>query len=245
MSGFGIVFIHGAGLGSFIWREMVPHLNYACLFTDFPNREGPKDENRSLLFADYLDSLARQIEHHDFDEFVIVAHSIGGCLGLKLANRFADRMLGFIAIGSALPKRGRSFISCLPFPQNVLMPIILKLFGTKPPASSIELELCNDLSKQLTAEVVTRFTPESNSLFTTNVDYDRLPRPSMYLTLTNDRSLSVKTQAVMATNLDAQNTTKLDSGHLPMLSKPEEVARIINSFVKSLAIQEQSKSEAS
>ncbi len=111
------------------------------------------------------------------------------------------------------------------------MPIILSLFGTKPPKKSIESELCSDLSSTESSDIANRFTPESKSLYTTKINYKTLPKRRLYLKLTDDKAFPVGIQSEMAKNLDAQNITELECGHLPMISKSKELSEIINKFV--------------
>lgn len=51
------------------------------------------------------------------------------------------------------------------------------------------------------------------------------------LKLTDDKAFPVGIQSEMAKNLDAQNITELECGHLPMISKSKELSEIINKFV--------------
>jgi hypothetical protein len=64
--------------------------------------------------------------------------SIGGCIGLSLADYFAKKVVSFVGISSAVPTNGNSFIFCLPFLQSLLMPLILNLLGTNPPQKVID-----------------------------------------------------------------------------------------------------------
>ncbi|WMJ74347.1 alpha/beta hydrolase [Cytophagaceae bacterium ABcell3] len=57
---------------------------------------------------------------------------------------------------------------------------------------------------------------------------------SMYIKLENDREFSVGVQNKMAQNLKAEKVKTLKSGHLPILSRPEEVAEILNKFINAL-----------
>ena len=92
----GIVLIHGAGLGNFIWDDLKPLIKNPVLTIEFPNREVGDKANNNLTFD---------------DNFVIVTHSIGGCIGLSLNDYFAEKVVGFIGISSAIPTNGKSFIS--------------------------------------------------------------------------------------------------------------------------------------
>lgn len=230
----GIVFIYGAGLGGFIWDELKPLIKNPILTIEFPNRGVDDKTNVNLTFIDYKKSAIEQIEKWGIDNFVIVTHSIGGCVGLSLTDYFSKKVAGFVGISSAVPKNGNSYISCLPFPQSLLMPLILNLFGTKPPQKTIEQMLCNDLTPEQTSEVIKRFTPEAKLLYTTKVNYKNLDIKTLYIKLNNDKGLSVQLQDKMIKNLKAQKVVTLVSGHLPMISKPKELSEILNNFINEI-----------
>ncbi len=193
----GIVLIQGAGLGSFIWDDLKPLIKNPVLTIEFPNREVGDKANVNLTFDDYKKTAIEQIEKWGIDNFVIVTHSIGGCVGLSLTDYFAKKVVGFVGISSAIPTSGNSFISCLPFPQSLLMPLILNLFGTKPPQKAIEQTLCNDLTSEQTSEIIKRFTPEAKLLYTTKVNYKNIDFIKLYIKLTNDKGFPVQLQDKM------------------------------------------------
>ncbi|MBP6448405.1 MAG: alpha/beta hydrolase [Saprospiraceae bacterium] len=234
----GIVLIHGAGLGNFIWDDLKPLIKNPVLTIEFPNREVGDKANNNLTFDDYKKSAVEQIEKWGIDNFVIVTHSIGGCIGLSLNDYFAEKVVGFIGISSAIPTNGKSFISCLPFPQSLIMPLILNLFGTKPPQKAIEQTLCNDLTSDQTSEIVKRFTPEAKFLYTTRVNYKNPDLKKLYIKLSNDKEFPMQLQDKMVQNLRAQKVVTLDSGHLPMISKPKELAIILMNFTDEIVQDE-------
>ena len=227
---FGAVFLYGAGLGNFIWQDLKPFIEFPALFIEYPNRELGEKMNYDLEFDEYIKPAIDQIQKWNKDKLVFVTHSIGGCVGLKLSDYFKERTIGFIGIGSAIPESGKSFVSCLPFPKNLLTPILLSLFGTKPPNKSIEKQLCNDLSPSQTSEVVNRFTPEAKSLYTTKITYHNLPENTLYIKLSKDAG-GIEIQDKMIQNLKAEKVETIDSGHLPMMSRPEKLSGILNGFM--------------
>src|SRR5690606_11877659 len=113
----------------------------------------------------------------------------GACVGLSDLNRFSHELKGFVALGAVIPKNGNSFVSSLPFPQRLVLPIILKLIGTKPPRKSIENELCNDLTGEQSLKIVHEFTPEIRALYTTKIIYDWPEVKRLYIKLTDDPSM--------------------------------------------------------
>lgn len=229
-SNLGIVFIHGAGLNGYVWKDLTIKLNVPSLSIDFPNRLSGDKVNINLSFDDYINSVKGQIEQWKHQRLIIVAHSIGACVGLELLKHFKNEVKGFVAVGSVIPVSGNSFISSLPFPQNWMLPIILKLMGTRPPRKMIENELCNDLTPDQTRKVVNEFTPESKALYSTRINYIMPEIYRLYIKLTNDNSVKPEIQQEMAYNLQAK-IVSVDSGHLPMISRPNELAAILSQFI--------------
>jgi pimeloyl-ACP methyl ester carboxylesterase len=227
----GIVFIHGAGMNSSIWQAVKTQTSNPILHIDFPNRKSEGDQNAHLTLDDYVKSTVAKITNWEHSHFIIVAHSIGACVGLKVAEHFKNELKGFVAIGSVIPKSGQSFASSMPFPQSILLPIILTLLGTKPPKKMIEAELCNDLTPEATSRIVSEFTPEAKELYTTKIRFELPDTKRLYIKLTNDKSIPIELQEKMVQNLKATTTEVMDSGHLPMLSKPTELARVLNEFI--------------
>jgi pimeloyl-ACP methyl ester carboxylesterase len=230
----GIVLINGAGLNSSIWDDLKGEINFPVLAVEFPNRKANGQENTKLSFDDYVNTTIGQIEKWNTDNFIIVAHSIGACVGLKVAARFNSELKGFVAVSSVVPRNGHSFASSLPFPQNVLLPVMLRLFGTKPPDKAIGKELCNDLSAGQAQKIISEFTPESSLLYTTRINYDLPEIKRLYIKLSNDKALPVSFQDRMATNLLADKVVRLDSGHLPMISKPHQLSAVLSDFANNL-----------
>lgn len=161
----GLVLIHGAGLGSWIWDKTEKHLHAESLAINFPGRNDDTMAHKSLTLDDYCNYLLEQIRKWDKQKIILVAHSIGGVTALKLVNHLGNRIVGFAGISAAIPANGGSFISTLPFPKRVLMSVMLRIAGTKPPKTAIVKSLCNSLTSNESEKVVHKFVPESRLLY--------------------------------------------------------------------------------
>lgn len=224
----GIVLIHGAGLGSFVWQEVVPLLEGPVLTAHFPSE---KSLDASVLsFGDYVDCVVRQIEESGLENFVLVTHSIGGCVGLKVAEHFGARVVGFVAISAAIPSSGDSYISCLPGFQRVVMRMILYLLGTKPPQGVLTSSLCNDLTPEQTNRVLNNFIPEASALYTGKCGAQIPDTRRMYIRLTEDKGFPVQWQDASIQVLRPHVQRSMASGHLPMISEPQKLASMLNEF---------------
>jgi pimeloyl-ACP methyl ester carboxylesterase len=229
----GVVLIHGAGLGSYVWDSITPMINVPTLAIDFPNRNHAGKANLKLSLDDYKNCVIEQIEQWNYRKVILVTHSIGGCVGLKVADHLGDRVIGFVAISSAVPRNGGSYLSCLPFPQAVLMRLLLKLFGTKPPAGAITKTLCNDLTEPQSEKVVQNFTAESTGLYSDRCEVLLPVAARFYVRLLEDRAFSIEIQNRNIRNLNTQHVFDLSTGHLPMMSHPKELSGILNSVINS------------
>lgn len=231
VKGKGVVLIHGAGLGAFIWQEM--KLDWQVLRINFQNRgNGPMNEG--LHYQDYVDEVIQQIENWTVDQIIIVGHSIGGCIALNVAARYPERVIGFIGISAVIPKKGGSFVSCFSGPKNWLLPMMMKFFGTKPPKAVLERNLCNGLKKEDCEKVVSRFTYESRLLYTEDCQALIPTCPKMYIITTEDREFNPNDQRKMAKKLKTKQIEMIETGHLPMLANPKKLSHLINGFCKNL-----------
>lgn len=230
----GVVFINGAGLESRIWSKVVEGLEHPILLVDFPLRKGTVDARSRLSMEDYVMHIKRQVDEWGIHKLVLVAHSLGGVLALKLAAQLTDRLAGFVAVGAAIPKNGGSFLSVLPFPKRMIMSAILRTLGTKPPESAIRAGLCHDLSPDHTAEITKGFIPEAIRVYTDRIGVSAPNVPRLYVKLTNDKELSPSLQDHMISNLSPQFVRSLETGHLPMLSDPDGLRVILEDFMENV-----------
>ncbi|WP_199621822.1 alpha/beta fold hydrolase [Paenibacillus alkalitolerans] len=221
----GVVFIQGAGLKSEIWEQVAAGINAPFLLIDYPQNR------RKLTLQDYASHIKRRLEAWEVEKFIIVAHSLGGVVALKVAGDMPERLAGFAAVGAAIPKQGGSFLSVLPFAQRMLTGVLMRIFGTKPPESAILKGLCSDVTPEQAAEVAGSFVAESIRVYTDRSEATAPNVPKLYVKLANDREMSSSLQDQMISNLAPQHVEALETGHLPMLSRPDELALALNKFL--------------
>jgi len=225
-----IIYISGAGLSSAIWdgvRAKVTVKDAALTHTR---------DNTASLESIVQEALA-QLDAIQARQYVLVAHSLGGVLGVELARKLGNKLGGFIAVSATVPAPGKSFVSTLPFPQRLLMPIILKLAGTKPPASAIRKTLCSGLTDAQADTIIKTFTPEPRKLYVGKTSSDKLPPTKYaYIRTLNDKQVPPQLQSSMAQLLPDVIITDIAGGHLSMVSHPDELANSINSFLTDLPV---------
>src|SRR5687768_16833093 len=108
----GLLFISGAGLNTSIWGDVKNQLSLPSATVDFTElkKQGPLGDIR---LQQYVDIALQQARSLPVDKIVIIAHSIGGVIGVEVAKQFREKAVGFVAVSAAIPNPGQSFTSIL------------------------------------------------------------------------------------------------------------------------------------
>lgn len=96
-----LVLVH-AGMWSFVWRELIARLrsDYRVLALDYPGAgltHGSRDDVDLASFADITEGW---LDHLGIDEAVFVVHDLGGVVGVNVAARRPERVVGLVAANS-------------------------------------------------------------------------------------------------------------------------------------------------
>jgi pimeloyl-ACP methyl ester carboxylesterase len=222
-----VVLLHGSGLGSWIWQECEPYFSFASLAVDVPSHKSTVTIETCAL------ETAQLINKSVTGNIVLILHSLSGVLVPELSKLLGNRLKACVYVGSVIPKPGRSFAKTMGFPASVLLPVLFLLnpSGLKPSEKMLRAELCNDLDAVKSKAVVENFMPEFRGLFLRPVGQYPDTR-SVYIKLSNDKSVSPALQDRSARNLKNAEVVEWASGHLPMLSNPEKFAALLNSLVE-------------
>ena len=74
-------------------------------------------------------------------EFTIVGRSLGAVVGLKVIDLAPDRVARFLAVAGVVPPPGGSFVSAMPFPNRLVLDLVMRFAGTRPPDKAIRSTL--------------------------------------------------------------------------------------------------------
>ena len=95
----GIVLLHGAGLGGWIWDAVQPHLGERVIAIDLHGPGGI--DRREATLARCADHVLEQVQ--GWSEVVVVGHSVSGALALEVASRLGERAVEVILVGAVVP----------------------------------------------------------------------------------------------------------------------------------------------
>jgi pimeloyl-ACP methyl ester carboxylesterase len=231
----GLVLLHGAMLGGWIWARVEPLLAGPALAVDLPGRGSRPADVTTLTLGDVVDSVVADIESWRVERVVLVAHSLSGILIPALISRLPGRAVRAVFVSAAVPEPGASYLDVLPRSERVFFRVVLRTQrkGVLTPGWAARRALCNDLDEPTTRLVLQGLTREAPGLYGAPVPGD-IPAsmPTLYVRLSADRGFSPAVQDEMIARLHAPRLEEMDAGHLPMLGNPDRLAAIINSVIE-------------
>jgi pimeloyl-ACP methyl ester carboxylesterase len=230
----GLVLLHGAMLGRWIWARVEPLLARPALAVDLPGRGSRPADVTKLTLGDVVDSVVADIESWPVDRVVLVAHSLSGILVPALISRLPGRAVRAVFVSAAVPEPGATYLDVLPRSERLFLRIVLLIQrnGLLTPSWAARRALCNDLDEATTRLVLQGLTREAPGLYGAPVAGD-IPAsmPTMYVKLSADHGFSPALQDQMIARLHAPRLEAMHAGHLPMLGHPDSLAAVLNSVI--------------
>jgi pimeloyl-ACP methyl ester carboxylesterase len=221
-----LLFLSGAGLPAWIWDEVRSGITA-------PSAVAPRPATGSGTVADHARAA---LDAAPEGSFGVVAHSAGGVVATELARIAAGRVAAVLGVAAVIPASGASFASSLPFPNKVVLPLILRVAGTRPPESAIRKGLAAGLDEETVQRLVADLDPEPLKYFTTRTTGHEAMHAvplKKYVVTTDDAELTAGMQRDYAARLGASGVTEIASAHLPMITNSAEVIAAAQDLAES------------
>ena len=224
-----IVLVHGGGGDSRIWDPLVAHLDGPVIAVDLPGRGLHPMPLRDVTFAACAASVRDDVDRAGFDEIVLVGHSLAGCSMPAMIGVLGERVRHAVFVAATVPDDGKSA-------YDMLDPAIQELIRTaghaepRPMDADIaKMVLGDDLTEEQFAWCVERLVAEAPRLTTDPVDLSplRTNMPRTWVRTLQDLIVSPEQQNHYVKNVGDCPVLDVDSGHMCMVSRPEELAGIM------------------
>jgi pimeloyl-ACP methyl ester carboxylesterase len=216
-----IVLVHGAWADGSSWSKVIPILQSKGLHVVCV-------QNPLTSFADDVAATKRIIDAQD-GPVLLVGHSYGGAIITEAGNN--PKVAGLVYVAAFAPDRGESAASqgkpYGPTPGlGELRPIedgflVLTQKG-------IQEDFGPDLTTQEQMVMVATQTPTQGAALAGTVSAAAWRnKPTWFVIASNDRMISPQQEKDSAEKMNAKTLT-LPTSHVPMLSRPKEVAAFIS-----------------
>lgn len=244
------VLVHGGAHGAWCWQPMLPHLDRRALAVDLPPEAirgvtvavAPPPETATIGLREFADSVLEQIDAAGLERFVLVGHSMGGLTIAEVARRAPERVARLIFVSCLVPPEGGAVVDALPAAVREMTREAM----TRARAGDVALGpgmddalkrhmFCNDMDEELTRFVLDRCGHECPSAFLDTVTRAGIPAslPKTYVRLLQDQALEPVVQDEQIAHLRASpggevEIVELDCGHDAMVSRPRDLAALLN-----------------
>jgi pimeloyl-ACP methyl ester carboxylesterase len=223
------VFVHGAGMGATCWDLLLPHLDRPALAVDLPGRGRRSDVPiESVTLDDCAQALRDDIVSLEGDDLVLVAHSFAGVTVPRVMADLAPRLRHVVFLSAVVPPDGTAVLDQID--PGVRDAVRASIAGGvyHQERDGARMMLCNDLDDEQSEWTLDQVVDDSAALLTETVDLSGLAAdvPRTYVRLTNDVCYPPELQE-RSTGVVGGSVAYLDSGHMAMVSVPDQLATLL------------------
>jgi pimeloyl-ACP methyl ester carboxylesterase len=234
--GVTYVLVHGGGFAGSCWDELCLLLDRPVLAVDLPGRGSNPGDLSSLTVADFVASVAAEIVRNDLTDVTLVGHSLAGLTLPGVVEAVSDRLRRVVFVSCSVPPHGVALADVLEGFSPSAAAIAQRLDDELVDASGLlhpdlaRVMFCNDMDDEQTTSTLGRRVPEALGVLSEPTDLTgmRRPTPRTYVRLTHDAIVSLETQDQMIENLGGAELAELDAGHMAMISRPHDLAALLN-----------------
>ena len=245
-----LLLIHGAWQGAWAWSYLIPELQklgFRCHAVDMPgNGNGPDDTPPEKVSMElYMTFLRAELDRIG-EDVVVIGHSSGGILASQLGELEPRRVKAIIYVaGMMLPSRMRfaELVEELKDEYPEVLGIVPYLDWSKDGETStvrkgagqkIFLQDCPPKIANAAAKNLKPHPQRGRDIFArlTKRNFGRIPRA--YVEATLDQSVVQAAQRRMQELVPGARHYEIDSGHAPLVSRPVELAAMIDDAVRNL-----------
>ncbi len=235
------VLVHGGGFTGSCWEPLRPHLDGPSVALDLPGRGSRPADRATLTIGDFVAAVVDEIVSNDLVDVILVGHSMAGLTLPGVAEAVPERLRRVVFVSCSVPPHGTALAAVL----GDLSPTVAAI-ADRVGDSVVDPEgrlhpdfaramFCNDMDESLAEWTLARMVPEAASVLTEASDLTglRRPVPRAYVRLVRDASIDLDAQDRMIANLAPVDVVDLDSGHMAMVSHPEELAGVLSDLETS------------
>jgi pimeloyl-ACP methyl ester carboxylesterase len=237
-----VVLIHGSGHSSLIWDNVVAKLDGPALAVDLPGRRRrPADLTEGTIEASSA-AAASDVEETGAEHVVLVGHSSGGLILPSLAARLGPRVCHLVFVAGLIARDGHSVSEVISpdDPDSMLgtRDALRHQYrgttfgGLSEGDAPIETDLC------VTEDVRAVGGIESLTLMYQPVSWLGVPSsmPRTFVRCLADPIQPRVMQARLIESAGADEVFDIDADHTPAVSRPDELAAIVNEVAGRYAV---------
>ncbi len=231
------VLVHGAWHDGSAWKAVIQQLEAKGHQAFAPTIAGHgKGVNKNVNHAQCTQSIVDYIVEKDLTDIVLLGHSFGGTIVLKVAEAIADRIRRLIFLGAFIPNDGESLIDNIPPDAQALFDQLARASNDNTITMPFEIwreAFLNDADLELARSSYAQLSPTPYQTWIDKLDLEQfyaLSIPKSYLYCTEDNGLPQGEwgwHPRMSNRLGLFRLVQMPGGHEVMFSNPIGLAEKI------------------
>jgi pimeloyl-ACP methyl ester carboxylesterase len=236
------VLVHGGGVTARYWDRLLPHLRHPALAIDLPGRAGKPADPMTLTVDECVASAVADVRAANLADIVLVAHSSGGLFAPGIATALGNQVKAIVLDAANVTPEGGTGLDAMKesHRDRVIESMtaarrdgwVLRTPGPEPADKVRGAYGGGDLDDELVAFVTdpVRCVKDSMNFYFQPVSWASVPDvPITYVRHGQDRPTPPPLQDANIERLGRPaRTVEIDSGHIPAVTHPEQLAAILD-----------------
>jgi pimeloyl-ACP methyl ester carboxylesterase len=215
------VLIPGAWMGAWVWEPVgnrlrrLGHSVYPITLSGLLSNE---DDISSIGLSTHVNDVLTLLESANLQDVILVGHSYSGIVAGQAAERAQDRVIHTIYIEAFLPEDGKSMLDVSGLDRDHELELIAKYRGRWPAPDAEMLRQSSELNEEQIQWLQERFVGHpGRTIF----------EPAVMRHTISELQATYIGSEMPAYQDKSIRLRKLDAGHWPMVSVPDELAALL------------------
>ena len=224
-----IIFLHGWGVDSKLWFKVVPELtkkNWSMYFLDLPGFGLSQIPTTTYGIDDYMDTIYGFIKKLGLKKIVLIGHSFGGSIGIKIASEnpsFLDKLILVNAAGIRDHSKRKGLKSIL---SKVISPLFFPSFMQPLRIKFYQLIGSEYLNIPAMSKIFSKVVSEDLSPFLSMIN-----KPTLIISGDSDKITPVAHAKLINNKIKGSKLTILSAGHFCFIDQPNDFVRELIKFI--------------
>jgi len=238
------VLVHGAWQASFVWDKVKAALESQgnkVIKVELLGHGDDQTPVSEITFDGYVKQVTDVIDGLN-TPVVLVGHSLGGAIITQAATIAPQKIEKLVYVAGFIPQSGSSVFDYSAMDSGTLIPSVLEFSSDGNTVTIADPEVnmrdvfCQYGSDEDIDLLVEKLRPEPVAAAGTplnyNIDVYGTIANKYYIYTTEDKAISYPFQQQMVNEAHITKTYKIESGHSPFLSKPNELVQLLNQITQ-------------
>lgn len=224
-----LVFLHGWGIDSTLWFKIASALinkNYSLYFIDLPGFGKSQTPPESYNLDCYKDIIIKFIRSLDLKNVVIVGHSFGGSVAIKVAIDNPHYLEKLVLVNAAGVRHTPTLKSIKSIFVNVVRPFFSPSFMQPIRTKFYQMIGSEYLSIPSMSKVFAKVVSENLMPLLSKINI-----PTLIISGRNDKVTPVSHAKEMDRKIKGSKLVVLSSGHFSFLDQPDEFVKLLTKFI--------------